>query len=149
MEADIDEICAAQHIDPHLRRVLLTLVDPNWGKYYDIVLPQDYQDLFYFQANLHDNSVFLGCFSTEWVRLQQKFLVLNDFPRDKQQAKTGIKKLMLYVLNLSHTTMWLQRNKALHGDDATSDNTTSIVQTYPAASRDSRPLRPGASHARQ
>jgi hypothetical protein len=62
--------------------------------------------------------VFLGCFSKDWVTLQHNFLACNHLPRNKQQATTGIKKLILHMLNLSHA-MWLQRNKALHGNDAT------------------------------
>jgi hypothetical protein len=39
LEADIDKICAAHHIDPHLRCVLLTLADPKWGELTAVFLP--------------------------------------------------------------------------------------------------------------
>jgi hypothetical protein len=69
-------------------------------------------------VELHDDSVFLGCFFNDWVRLQQAYLKFNAPPRDKQQASIGIKQCILYFMNLSHA-VWLQRNKALHSDDAT------------------------------
>jgi hypothetical protein len=60
----------------------------------------------------------MGCFSQAWITLQQAHLCLNNLPRGKRQAATGIKTLLLYLLDLVHS-VWLQRNAALHGDDAT------------------------------
>jgi hypothetical protein len=91
LEADIDELCDTHHIDPHLRRVLLTLADPEWGEHTAVFLPLEYKALFRFQVDLHDDSVFLGCFSKDWVKLQHNFLAFNNLPRNKQQATAGIK----------------------------------------------------------
>jgi hypothetical protein len=62
--------------------------------------------------------VFLGCFSKEWSRLQFKYLQLNNLPHEKRQAETQIRHLITYLVEIVHA-VWLSRNKAIHGDDTT------------------------------
>jgi hypothetical protein len=108
MHEDLEAIIRVQKIDPHLRRVLLTLGDPAWGEPTAVHLPPEYRSLLRYHHDLHADSLFIGCFSTEWVRLQHNYpLALNNLPRGKRQAATGIKKLLLHLLNLAHA-MWLQ-----------------------------------------
>jgi hypothetical protein len=118
MLEDLDTLFLTHTIDPHLRRVLLTLVDPSWGDPTEVHLPSEYKALLRFQHTLHADSVFLCCFSKEWTRLQHNYLRLNNLSRGKRQAATGIKQLILYLLDLAHA-MLLKRNTALHSDDAT------------------------------
>jgi hypothetical protein len=93
-------------------------VAPYWGETFDFDLPDDYVELLAFQSNLHADSVFLGCFSTDWADLQQAHLKLNHIPRDRGQASNGIRSLIAYFLEFAHQ-IWFVRNRALHGDDAT------------------------------
>jgi hypothetical protein len=60
----------------------------------------------------------MGCFSTEWARIQHSYLKLNNYPPKKGPAHSGIKAIIPHLLDLVHS-VWLCRNKALHGDDAT------------------------------
>jgi hypothetical protein len=60
----------------------------------------------------------MACFFQDWSILQHEYLAINNFPRDKRQAATTIKQIMTYLLDRVHN-VWLTRNAALHGDDAT------------------------------
>jgi hypothetical protein len=62
--------------------------------------------------------MFMGCFSTDWVRLQAVHLARNQYPRDRRQVETGIRSLLSFLLEHVHC-VWLARNLALHGDDTT------------------------------
>jgi hypothetical protein len=115
---DLDTLCATHRIDPHLGRVLTMILSPYWGEAIDFAVPAEYEALFTLQQDLHLDSLFLGCFSTEWARLQHKYLKLNKYPRQKGQARNGIKKIATYLLDLVHSA-WILRNSALHGDDST------------------------------
>jgi hypothetical protein len=114
----LDTLCISHKIDPLLRKVLLTLLSPYWGASAHFTLPAEYDALIAFQTTLHPDAVFLGCFSTDWARLQFQYLQLNQLPRDERQAETSIRHVMTHLLELVHT-VWLTRNSALHGDDAT------------------------------
>jgi hypothetical protein len=67
---------------------------------------------------LHTDSLFLGCWLTEWVKIQFRYLRLNQYPRQKGQAATGVRALVSHLLAVVDS-VWLLRNKALHGDDST------------------------------
>jgi hypothetical protein len=119
MATDLDTLFTAHKINPHIRCVLLTLVAPYyWGTELEFDLPDEYQDLIQFQQALHADSVFMGCFSTEWLRLQEAHLRLNHLPRATGQAALGLCMITTYLLDIVHS-VWLQRNTALHGDDST------------------------------
>jgi hypothetical protein len=75
-------------------------------------------------VELDPDSIFMGCFSTEWVRLQADHLARNKYPRYKRQAETGIWLLLIYLLEHVYC-VWLARNLALH-----SDNTTTQLLSY-------------------
>jgi hypothetical protein len=91
---------------------------PYWGDTAEFYLPALYEALVQFQQELHPDSLFLGCFSTEWTRLQFQYLKLNNLPRDKRQAETKIRHLITCLVEVVHT-VWLSWSKALHGDDGT------------------------------
>jgi hypothetical protein len=76
-------------------------VDPDWGEPHAVHLPPEYQELLRFQHNLHADSLFIGCFSTAWARLQHNYLRLNNLPCGRRQAATALKKLLLHLLNLA------------------------------------------------
>jgi hypothetical protein len=111
-------ICEHHRIDPHLARVLKMLAAPYCADTAHFAVPPAYADLLQFQRDLHPDSIFMGCFSVAWVQLQHSYLQLNHYPRNTSQARTGIKAISAYFLNFVHT-VWLLRNKALHGDDST------------------------------
>jgi hypothetical protein len=115
---DLNALCLLHKIDPDLRRALFILVDPLLGLFPEYDLPPAYEALITFQVELHPDSIFMGCFSTEWVRLQAAHLTCNKYPHDKWQAETGIRSLLIYLLEHVYC-VWLAHNLALHGDDTT------------------------------
>jgi hypothetical protein len=118
MAADLDTLCLTHKIDPYLRKTLLVLVAPYWGEVLDFHLPPEFEALVSFQQDLHADSLFMGCFSTEWARIQMSYLTLNHYPRKKGQVASGLGAIITYLFDLTHS-IWLKRNKALHGDDST------------------------------
>jgi hypothetical protein len=115
---DLNTVCLTHKIDPDLRRALFILVDPLLGLFPEYDLPPAYEALITFQVELHPDSIFMGCFSTEWVRLQAALLAHNKYPQGKRQAETGIRSLLIYLLEHVYW-VWLACNLALHGDDTT------------------------------
>jgi hypothetical protein len=119
LEQDLDTLCNTHKINPDLHRALFTLVGPTWGLVTDYALPPPHAAIVRFQLGvLHHDSMFMGCFSTEWVRLQAAHLARNQYPRNKRQAKTGIRSILSFLLEHAHR-VWLAWNLALHGDDTT------------------------------
>jgi hypothetical protein len=57
MKEDLNALCLTHKIDPDLRRVMLTLVDPLLGLFPDYDLPPEYDALITFQVELHPDSV--------------------------------------------------------------------------------------------
>ena len=121
---DLETLYETHKIDPHLRKVLLMLVAPYWGEAFDFDLPAEYEELFTFQSELHAASIFMGCLSVNWANFQHAYLKINDFPRKKGQASNGICAIVAYFLDFVHS-VWLLRNKALHGN-----NTTTQLLSY-------------------
>jgi hypothetical protein len=118
LATDLDTICLTHKLDPYLRKVLLILLAPYWGKTRDFDLPAEYEALVDFQQNLHANSLFMGCLSTDWARIQLSYLKLNNYPRKKGQVASGLGAVITYLLDLVHA-VWLKRNSALHSNDST------------------------------
>jgi hypothetical protein len=114
----LEIIYDTHNIDPYLRRVLSMLVATVEGEHADYDLPAEYRELLHFQTNLHADSIFLGCLSVDWANFQHAYLKLNRFPHNKGQASNGIRAIVAYLLDFVHS-VWLVRNKALHGDDTT------------------------------
>ena len=114
----LEIIYDTHNIDPYLRRVLSMLVATVEGEHADYDLPAEYRELLHFQTNLHADSIFLGCLSVDWSNFQHAYLKLNRFPHNKGQASNGIRAIVAYLLDFVHS-VWLVRNKALHGDDTT------------------------------
>jgi hypothetical protein len=115
---DLDTICSSHKVDPFLRKVLLTIVSPYFGEDLHLALPADYARLLTFQQELHLDSLFIGCVSLEWARLQMIYLKLNNYPRTKDQVAAALGALLSYLLDFAYP-VWLQRNTVLHGDDST------------------------------
>jgi hypothetical protein len=78
----------------------------------------EYEALLKFQRDLHPDSIFLGCLSSDWARIQHSYLQLNHYPRKQGQAHSSIKAIIAYLLDFVHS-VWLVRNTALHGDGST------------------------------
>jgi hypothetical protein len=116
--ADLATLCNTYRIDPHLGRVLIMLVAPYIDGVVDFDVPSEYEALLKFQCDLHPDSIFLGCFSSNWARIQHSYLKLNHYPRKQGQAHSGIKAIIAYLLGFVHS-VWLVQNTALHGDDST------------------------------
>jgi hypothetical protein len=108
---DLDTLCLTHKIDPFLRV-------PYWDGGLDFDLPDEYEALVLFQQTLHADSLFMGCISTEWSRIQTAYLKLNNYPRKKGQTASGLGAILTYLLDLTYSA-WLKRNLALHGDDST------------------------------
>jgi hypothetical protein len=115
---DLETIFQSSKINLMLQRVLLILLSPYWGEAHAYTLPAAYETLVQTQQALHAESLFLGCFPTDWIRLQEAHLKLNHLPRKHGQAALGIKHLITLLLETVHT-VWLKRNGAIHGDDTT------------------------------
>jgi hypothetical protein len=119
LETDLETLFTSHKIDPYLRKVLLILLAPYWGSTLDFDLSTEYENLVTFQQQLHTDSLFLDCFSTEWARLQMAYLQLNNLPRKRGQVATGLGTIAGYLLELTHS-VWLKcKNAALHGDEST------------------------------
>jgi hypothetical protein len=118
MVIDIDTLCSTHKVDPFLRKLLLTIVAPYWGEDLTFELPAQYDMLLTFQQELHPDSLFMGCFSLDWARLQLQYLKLNNYPRNKGQVASVLGALLNYLVDFTHP-VWLKRKTALHGDDST------------------------------
>jgi hypothetical protein len=118
LSSDLELIYTNHRIDPHLRQVLKLFPAPYWGESFECDLPPKYLTLLQFQQTLHPDSLFLGCWSTEWAKLQFGYLRLNQYPRKKGQAANGIRALVSHLLEVVHS-VWLVRNNALHDNDST------------------------------
>jgi hypothetical protein len=124
LAADLGTLCLTHTIDPDVQRALLMLVGSTWGHDIDYTLPLAHGALVQFQQDLHPDSMFMGCYLIDWVRLQATHLERNNYPRDKRQAETGIRSILIFLLEHTHR-IWLARNNALHGD-----NTTTQLLSY-------------------
>jgi hypothetical protein len=124
LDTDLEQLYETHTIDPHLRRVVKILLAPYHGAVFEFELPTEYANLVNFQTTLHPDSIFMGCLSAEWIRSQHRYLKLNHYSRNQGQACTGIRAMVALFLEFVHS-MWLLRNKALHGDD-----TTTILLSY-------------------
>jgi hypothetical protein len=68
------------------------------------------------QESIGVDSVLFEYFSTNWVRLQHRYLVARDLPHSRNQASRAIKATILQLLEKCHEC-WLLRNAHLHGTD--------------------------------
>jgi hypothetical protein len=114
----------------------MTLLAPYWSAVLEFDRPVEYTVLLDFQQTLHVDSLFLCCFSLESTRLEEAYLRLNHYPRNKGQSVTGIKQVITFMMDTVHY-IWLQRNGSLHDDDTT----TKLLSYNP------RPVRPSSQHA--
>jgi hypothetical protein len=118
LSAELEQLYETHRVDPNLRRVLQRFLAPYWGGESACDLPPAYLGLLHFQQTLHPDSLFLGCWSTKWTTLQFNYLRLNHYPRQKGQAANGVRAIISHLLDVVHS-VWMVRNSALHGDDAT------------------------------
>jgi hypothetical protein len=91
---------------------------PYGGEEVDCDVPSNYLELLNSQHTLHPDSLFLGCWSKKWAKLQLSYLRLNQYPIQKGQAATGVGAIISHLLDVVHS-LWMVRNSALHGDDST------------------------------
>jgi hypothetical protein len=103
-------------LDPSLRRLILYWL----AKLMDSPaipldnLQDEYAMLKTTQETIGVDSVMLGYFTTDWVRLQHCYLVAHDLPHSHDQASRAIKAIILQLLEKCHEC-WLLWNAHLHG----------------------------------
>jgi hypothetical protein len=79
-------------------------------------------------ANLADEYIMLfGFFSTDWVRLQDRYLWAVGLHQLKHEALRAIRSLITAFHDQWHDVIWLLRNEHLHGFYP--NNTTSYKNT--------------------
>jgi hypothetical protein len=69
LQTDFDTLYEKSCLDPLLWKAFLVLLSPYWGEQVDFDLPTAYSDLILFQQDLHPDSVFMGCLSTDWTKI--------------------------------------------------------------------------------
>jgi hypothetical protein len=79
-------------------------------------LPDAYAMLRTTQGTIGEDSIIVGYFATEWVVLQNHYLVASELPHSRNQAANGIKAVVIQLLEQCHTC-WLLHNSHLHGTD--------------------------------
>jgi hypothetical protein len=79
-------------------------------------LPDEYAMLKTTQETIGVDSVLFGYFTTDWVRLQHRYLVARELPHSRNQASRAIKATILQLLEKCHEC-WLLRNTNIHGTD--------------------------------
>jgi hypothetical protein len=111
-------------IDPSLRRLVLhrlARVSDSAPIPLDN-LPDEYAMLHTTQETIGEDSLFFGYFTTDWVSIQNRYLIALYLPHSRNQAARGIKATILQPLEQCHAC-WLLRNTHLHGTDP-SQNTS-------------------------
>jgi hypothetical protein len=79
-------------------------------------LPGKYAILQTTQDTIREDSMMFGYFLKKWVYLQNRYLVALELPHCRIQAASGIKAVMIQLLEQCHTR-WLLRNSHLYGTD--------------------------------
>jgi hypothetical protein len=108
-------------LDPGLRRILLHMTVPL-STLPLTQLPDEYHRLLTTQRSIGTDSLLFGFFSSEWVRLQDRYLRARRLPSSQQEARRAIRTLIQLFHEQCHS-VWLLRNQHLHGADPM--NTTS------------------------
>jgi hypothetical protein len=79
-------------------------------------LPDEYAMLKTTQDTIGVDSILFSYFTTDWVRLQHRYLVARELPHSRNQASQAIKATILQLLEKCHEC-WLLRNTHPHGTD--------------------------------
>jgi hypothetical protein len=90
-------------------------------------LADEYSMLIETQQSIGEDSLLFGFFSTDWARLQDRYLQAVGLPRDPNEASRAIRSLIVAFHNHCHS-VWLLRNQHLHGTDP--KNTTSYKHIH-------------------
>jgi hypothetical protein len=85
-------------------------------------LADEYLVLLETQQTIGVDSLLFGFFSTDWVRLQDRYLRAVGLPQLKHEALRAIRSIITAFHDQCHV-VWLLRNAHLHGTDP--NNTTS------------------------
>ena len=106
------------HLDPSLQRILLHLLAPlcNANRIPLDNLTNEYTILLETQLTLEADSLLYGLLSTDWVKLQQRYLVARNLPHTKNEAQRAFKRITLDLLLHCHA-LWLLRNQHLHASN--------------------------------
>jgi hypothetical protein len=116
------------HIDPYLRRCVISLLEPYTEAHTDTSeLPPEYQSLLQSQRALGDDSLMFGFFHRSWIHLQHRYLLHMGHPCHKNQATTALKSWSTTIFQSVHD-LWLLRNTHLHGSDPTSLHSYKRIQ---------------------
>jgi hypothetical protein len=105
-------------LDPSLRRVMLSLLSPLTDAPTIPLtnLPAEYSMLLTTQQSIGADSLLFGLFSTEWVRLQSRYLRAVGLPSAHNEPSCAIGALLVAFHDQCHA-VWLLRNQHLHGTD--------------------------------
>jgi hypothetical protein len=69
------------------------------------------------QRSIGEDSLLFGFFSTEWLRLQDRYLQTLGLPQSQHEASRVVRSLIIMVQDQCHG-VWLLRNPhLLHGAD--------------------------------
>jgi hypothetical protein len=116
-------------MDPSLRQILPHLLVPCTTLHPILLkdLNDTYLRLLATQRSIGEDSLLFGFLSTEWLRLQDRYVTSLGLPRSQHEASQAIQSLIIMVHDQCHA-VWLLHNPHLHGTDPF--NTTSYKHSH-------------------
>jgi hypothetical protein len=116
-------------LDPSLRRILLyTTSQLSVSSETPLTnLADEYLVLLATQQTIGVDALLFGFFSTDWVRLQDRYLRAVGLPQLKHEALQAIRSIITAFHDQWHA-VWLLCNAHLHGTDP--NNTTSYTHLH-------------------
>jgi hypothetical protein len=117
------------NLDPSLRRILLYMTSSlSVSSETPLTnLADEYLMLLETQQTIGVDSLLFGFFSTNWVKLQDRYLRAVGLTQLKHEALRVIRSLITTFHDQYHV-IWLLRNAHLHGTDL--NNTTSYKHLH-------------------
>jgi hypothetical protein len=105
-------------LDPSLRRILLHMLVPltTLPSIPLTHLADEYGMLLTTQRSIGEDSLLFGLFSTDWVKLQDRYLRTLGLPRSRHEATRAIRSMIQLCHEQCHS-IWLLRNNHLHRTD--------------------------------
>ena len=106
------------HLDPSLQCIFLYILAPLCNA--DPIpldnLTDEYTMLLETQLALGADSILYSLLSTDWVPLQQRYLVACNLPHTKNEASRALKRITTDLMLHCHS-VWLLRNQHLHASN--------------------------------
>jgi hypothetical protein len=126
----ISSVMERWKMDPSLWRILLhllVLLNTTLQPIPLTDLNDKYLMLLATQRSIGEDSLLFGLLSTEWLRLQDRYLQTLGLPRSQHEASQAVCSLLILVHDQCHG-VWLLRNQ--HPHDADPFNTTSYKHSH-------------------